>query len=60
MCIILILFFSGFPNLDGFDILDILDFEIILGMTWLSVYHLILNYNAKTMALEMPRIYRLE
>lgn len=41
-------------------ILDILDFEIILGMTWLSVYHLILNYNAKTMALEMPRIYRLE
>lgn len=34
--------------------LDMLDFDIILGMTWLSPYHVVLNYNAKTLTLEIP------
>lgn len=34
-------------------ILDMLDFDVILAMTWLSPYHVVLNSNAKTVTLSM-------
>lgn len=37
-----------------------LDFDIILGMTWLSLYHDIINYNAKFVTLDMSKIDKLE
>ncbi|XP_019251273.1 PREDICTED: uncharacterized protein LOC109230202 [Nicotiana attenuata] len=36
------------------------DFEIILGMNWLSPYHSILDCHAKTVTLVMPELLRLE
>ncbi|XP_070042818.1 uncharacterized protein [Nicotiana tomentosiformis] len=36
------------------------DFDVILGMDWLSLYHVILNYHAKTTILAMLRFQRLE
>ena len=41
-------------------ILDMLDFDVILGMTWLFPYHTILNCNAKTETLAMPGMDGLE
>lgn len=44
-------------NLEGFDTwsdliqLDMLDFNIILGMDWLCPYHDVLDYYAKTITL---------
>ena len=37
-----------------------LDFDIILGMTLLSPYHVVLNSNAKTVTLKMPGMDKLE
>ncbi|XP_070046241.1 uncharacterized protein [Nicotiana tomentosiformis] len=36
------------------------DFEIILGMEWLSPYHPILDYHSKTITLAIPEFHRLE
>ncbi|XP_070030456.1 uncharacterized protein [Nicotiana sylvestris] len=41
-------------------LLDMLDFEVILGMDWLSPYHTGLDCHAKTVSLTMPRLTRLE
>ncbi|WMV25992.1 hypothetical protein MTR67_019377 [Solanum verrucosum] len=41
-------------------ILDMTDFDIILGMTWLSLYYAVLNYNAKSVTLEIPGRKKLE
>ncbi|XP_070022420.1 uncharacterized protein [Nicotiana sylvestris] len=41
-------------------LLDIVDFDVILGMDWLSPYHAILDYHAKTMTLALPGLPRLE
>ncbi|KAH0743008.1 hypothetical protein KY290_031001 [Solanum tuberosum] len=35
-------------------ILDMTDFDIILGMTWLSPYYAVLNCNTKSVTLEIP------
>lgn len=35
-------------------ILEMLDFDIILGITWLFINHAIPNYNAKIVTLEIP------
>ncbi|XP_070041004.1 uncharacterized protein [Nicotiana tomentosiformis] len=40
--------------------LDIIDFEFILGMDWLSPYHSILDCHAKTIILAMVELPRLE
>lgn len=40
--------------------MDLLDFDIILGMTWSSPYHTIINYNAKTMTLTIPKKDKLQ
>ncbi|XP_027767800.1 uncharacterized protein LOC114074085 [Solanum pennellii] len=37
-------------------VLDMIDFNVILGMDWLSSYHAILNCHAKTITLAMPGI----
>jgi len=39
---------------------DMTDFEIILGMDWLSPYHAILDCHAKTITLAIPALPRLE
>ncbi|XP_070047163.1 uncharacterized protein [Nicotiana tomentosiformis] len=41
-------------------LLDMTDFEIILGMDWLSLYHAILDCHAKTVTLAIPALPRLE
>lgn len=47
--------FMGFQTLIDFVILDVLDFDIIIDMTCLTLYHAILNYNTKAMTFEMFR-----
>lgn len=37
-----------------------LEFDVILGMTYLSLYHAILNYRAKIMTLAIPEMDKLE
>ncbi|XP_070002595.1 uncharacterized protein [Nicotiana sylvestris] len=39
---------------------DMVDFDVILGMDWLSPYHTILDCYAKTVTLELPGLPRLE
>ncbi|XP_070029760.1 uncharacterized protein [Nicotiana sylvestris] len=39
---------------------DMVDFDVILGMDWLSTYHAILDCHAKTVALSLPGLPRLE
>ncbi|XP_069143501.1 uncharacterized protein [Solanum lycopersicum] len=41
-------------------ILGMIDFDVILGMDWLSPCHAILDCNAKTMTLAMPGVSRVE
>ena len=36
------------------------DFDVILGMDWLSLYHAVLDCNAKTVTLEMHGVPRVE
>ncbi|XP_060171505.1 uncharacterized protein LOC132602743 [Lycium barbarum] len=52
--------FMGYDTWVDLMILDMLDFDIILGMTWLSPYHAILECHAKIVTLAMPGIPRLE
>ncbi|XP_070008235.1 uncharacterized protein [Nicotiana sylvestris] len=52
--------FCGFETRVDFLLLDMIDFEIILGMDWLSPYHTILDCHAKTVTLAMPGLPRLE
>ena len=41
-------------------LLEMTDFEVILGMDWLSPYHTVLDRHAKTITLAMPESPRLE
>ncbi|XP_070041226.1 uncharacterized protein [Nicotiana tomentosiformis] len=41
-------------------LLSMIDFEVIFCMDWLSPYHVILDYHAKTVTLAMPGLPRLE
>ena len=41
-------------------ILDMTDFDIILGMTWLSPYYVVLNCNTKSVTLEILGVEKLE
>lgn len=43
--------FMDFQTWVGLIIFDMLDFYIILAMTLLSPYHVVLNFNVKTMTL---------
>ncbi|XP_070005531.1 uncharacterized protein [Nicotiana sylvestris] len=50
----------GYETRADLLLLDMTDFEVILGMDWLSLYHAILDCHAKTVTLVMPELPRLE
>ncbi|XP_070035916.1 uncharacterized protein [Nicotiana tomentosiformis] len=52
--------FCGYETREDLLLLDMTDFEVILGMDWLSPYYAILEFNAKTVTLAMPVLPRLE
>ncbi|XP_070015953.1 uncharacterized protein [Nicotiana sylvestris] len=52
--------FCGFETSANLLLLDMIDFEVILGMDWLSPYHAVLDCHAKTVSLAMPGLLRLE
>ncbi|XP_070040040.1 uncharacterized protein [Nicotiana tomentosiformis] len=50
----------GYETRADLLLLDMTDFEVILGMDWLFPYHAILDCHAKTVTLAMPELPRLE
>ncbi|XP_070002887.1 uncharacterized protein [Nicotiana sylvestris] len=50
----------GYETIEYLMLLDITNFEVILGMDWLSPYYAILNCHDKTVTLAMPELPRLE
>ncbi|XP_070050234.1 uncharacterized protein [Nicotiana tomentosiformis] len=52
--------FCGYETRADLLLLDMTDFEVILGMDWLSPYHAILDFHAKVVTLAMPELPRLE
>ncbi|XP_070022857.1 uncharacterized protein [Nicotiana sylvestris] len=52
--------FCGFKTRANLLLLDMIDFEVILGMDWLSLYHAVLDCHAKTVTLAMLGLPRLE
>ncbi|WMV15193.1 hypothetical protein MTR67_008578 [Solanum verrucosum] len=52
--------FMGFQTWDDLVILDMIDFDIILGMSWLSPYYVVLYCNTKSVTLEISRREKLE
>ncbi|XP_070049249.1 uncharacterized protein [Nicotiana tomentosiformis] len=52
--------FYGYETRADILLLNMTDFEVILGMDWLSVYRDILDCHAKTVTLAMPELPRLE
>ncbi|XP_049386729.1 uncharacterized protein LOC125850950, partial [Solanum stenotomum] len=51
---------SGYETWVDMIRLDMLDFDVILGMDWLSPYHALLDCYAKTVTLAIPGIPRVE
>ncbi|XP_070055050.1 uncharacterized protein [Nicotiana tomentosiformis] len=51
---------SYFETIADLLLLNMVDFDIILGMDWLSPYHAILDCYTKTVMLAMPDLLRLE
>ena len=43
----------GFQTWDDLVILDMIDFDIIIGMNWLSPYYVVLNCNTNFVTLEI-------
>ncbi|XP_070002240.1 uncharacterized protein [Nicotiana sylvestris] len=52
--------FYGFETSVDLLLLDMIDFEIILGMDYLSPHHVVLDCYARTITVVMPRLPRLE
>ncbi|XP_070040284.1 uncharacterized protein [Nicotiana tomentosiformis] len=52
--------FCGHETRVDLQLLDMIDFEIILGMDLLSPYHAILDFHAKTVTLAMSELPRLQ
>lgn len=50
----------GYQTLVDLVILHVVNFHIILVMSWLSPYHDILDYQDKTMTIDILRMTRLE
>ncbi|KAF3630477.1 hypothetical protein FXO37_28466 [Capsicum annuum] len=48
--------FSGHETLVDLLVLDINDFDVILGMDWLAPYHTIIDFYAKIMSLASPAL----
>ena len=53
LCIVTLM---GYATHLDLKVLYMIDFDVILGMDWLSSYHAILNCHAKTITLAMPGI----
>ncbi|XP_070036770.1 uncharacterized protein [Nicotiana tomentosiformis] len=57
---------SSVVTINGYDtivdrlLLDLVDFDVIINMNWLSLYHSILDCHAKTVTLAMSGLPRLE
>ena len=51
---------GGYETWVDLIILGMVDFDVILGMDWISPYHAVLDCNAKTVTLAMPGILRVE
>ena len=61
MSIVLALFlFMGFQTWGGLVILDMYDFDINWGTTWLYPYYAMFNFSCKFVTLEIPGRERLE
>ncbi|XP_070008494.1 uncharacterized protein [Nicotiana sylvestris] len=56
-CVVVI---GGFETSIDLLLLDMVDFDVILGMYWLSPYHTILDCHAKTVTLALRGLPRLE
>ncbi|XP_070026062.1 uncharacterized protein [Nicotiana sylvestris] len=52
--------FCGFETRTNLLLLDMTDFEVIMGIDWLSPYHIILDFHAKTVTLAMLELPILE
>ncbi|XP_070024624.1 uncharacterized protein [Nicotiana sylvestris] len=52
--------FCGYETRADLLLLDMIDFEVILGMDWLSLYHTILDCHDKTITLAISELPRLE
>ncbi|XP_070011409.1 uncharacterized protein [Nicotiana sylvestris] len=52
--------FCGYKTKVDLLLLDMIDFEVISGMDWLSSYHATLDYHAKSVTLAMPELSILE
>ncbi|XP_070055260.1 uncharacterized protein [Nicotiana tomentosiformis] len=50
----------GYKTRADILLLDMTNFEVILGMDWLSPYHAILDCHAKNVTLAMPELAKLE
>ena len=55
-----LVFLAGYETLVDLIILGMVNFDVILGMDWLSPYHVVLDCNAKTVTLAMPGVSRVE
>ncbi|XP_070007886.1 uncharacterized protein [Nicotiana sylvestris] len=55
-----IVIFYCYKTREDLMLLDMTDFEVILGMDWLSPYYVILDFHAKTVTLAMLELPRLE
>ena len=55
-----IVVFGGLETRVDLLLLDMVDFDVILGMDWLYPYHAILDCHAKTVTLALPDLPRLE
>ncbi|XP_070054546.1 uncharacterized protein [Nicotiana tomentosiformis] len=56
-CLVVI---GGFETRVDMLLLSMADFDVILGMDWLSPYHAILDFHTKSVTLAMPGLPRLE
>ncbi|XP_070029501.1 uncharacterized protein [Nicotiana sylvestris] len=55
-----VVIFYGYETRADLLLLDMINFEVILSMYWLSPYHAILDCHAKIVTLAMPEMPRLE
>ncbi|XP_070039173.1 uncharacterized protein [Nicotiana tomentosiformis] len=55
-----IMTFCGYETREDFMLLDMTDFEVILGMDRLSPYHAVLDCHSKTITLAIPELPRLK
>ncbi|XP_070036866.1 uncharacterized protein [Nicotiana tomentosiformis] len=51
---------GGFETIVDILLLNMVDYDVILGMDWLSPYHTILDFHTKTVTLAMPGLPRLD